>query len=121
MSKRFVGAACAVLLLAVCSGSNSSLRAAGDPLMQGPGASQLRPGPRGGFSGPAPMPSPHLLTSIDTNDTLTITLSQAQPYLAIGHTNSGAGQADAFTSAGIEAIPYTDIDHYLPNDQSGTN
>lgn len=89
--------------------------------MAGLGASQSRVGHNDGFSGPAPMPSPHLLTSVDTNDTLTITLSQAQPYLSIGHTNSGAAQADAYQSAGIEAIPYTDIDHYIPNDQSGVN
>lgn len=121
MSNRVLGAACAALFIAGCSGSNSSLPTAGSALMQGPGSSQMRLGHKGGYSAPAPMPSPHLLTSIDTTDLLNITPAQAQPYLTMGHTNSGPAQADLFSSAGIEAVPYGDIDHFLPGDQSGTN
>lgn len=121
MSKRFLGAACAALFLAGCSGSNGALSTAGGLLSPGKTMSQLGVGRNGGFSGPQPMPSPHLLTSIANNDVLNITPDQAQPYLTLGHTNAGPQQTDAFSSVGIETVPYGDIDHYLPGDHSGTN
>ena len=112
MSKRFYCAALALLLLSGCSSSGGSMRSASD-LMPGHGALRM--------DGPAPMASPHLLTSIDTADVLGITPAQAAPYLVLGHTGAGPTQVDQYSSVGIDAIPYGDIDHYLPGDQSGTN
>ena len=111
MSKRLYGAACALLFLAGCSASGGQVRSTGVvPVRQ-----TLR------MDGPAPMASPHLLTSIDTTDILNIAPSAAAPYLNIGHTDAAPNQVDAYSSVGIDAIPYDDIDHYIPGDQSGTN
>ena len=70
---------------------------------------------------PPPMPSPHLLTSIDSHDLLNITPAQAAPFLDIGHTSGGPKLNQSYAAAGIETIPYTDINHFIPGNGAGTN
>ncbi len=67
------------------------------------------------------MPQPHLLTSVDSTDVLTITPGQAAPFLDVGHDSSQPLLNDGYEDVGIDAIPYTDINHYIPGDTSGTN
>ena len=112
--RRISSAAIAVLFLAGCSaaGVQSSHIASGQA---------LAPRPMHGFANPGQLPSPHLLTSINSGDTLNILPSQAAPFLTIGHANSGPTQAASYEAVGIDAIPYTDINHYIPGDNSGTN
>ena len=117
MSKQLIGAVCAAIFIAGCGASNSSALT--------PNVQTLSPfskrAPQHPYDGPAGMPSPHLLTSIDTGDVLAISPSAAAPYVSLGHTASGAQYANVYSSVGIDAIPYTDINHYLPGDVSGTN
>lgn len=114
MNSRFLGAAVAVLLLAGCS-------AAGVQSTRLSGSHPFGLQPQQGFSNPSQLPSPHLLTSINSADTINILPSQAAPFLTIGHANSGPTESASYEAAGIEAIPYTDINHYIPGDNSGTN
>jgi len=67
------------------------------------------------------MPSPHLLTSIGANDVLNIDPALAAPFLNVGHTVSGPKLSAIYAGVGINAVPYTDINHYLPGDKAVTN
>ena len=121
MSFRHLVAACAAATLCGCSGSaiSSLVHAAASQGTQG--ATQAHNHNVGPNDGPAPLPSPHLLTSIDTGDILNITPSQAAPFVNIGHDSAGPLQNAAYQSAGINAVPYTDIHHYLSGNGAGTN
>ncbi len=119
MVSRFFIVTGVALLLVGCSASSVSNLS--HQLGAGTGAMQGRVGHEQPNGSPAPLPSPHLLTSIDTGDILNIPPAQAAPYVTIGHTASSPLQADQYSSVGIDAVPYTDINHYLPGDTSGTN
>jgi hypothetical protein len=67
------------------------------------------------------MPSPHLLTSIDTGDLLHIPPPKAAQFLSMGHDSAGPAQNATYQDAGINAVPYTDINHYIPGDTAGTD
>jgi hypothetical protein len=110
MTTRLVGTACAVLILAGCG---STVGQQSQALIPHPSIHS--------FASSGQLPSPHLLTSINSADVLNITPAQAAPFLTIGHANSGPTESASYESAGIDAIPYTDINHYIPNDNSGTN
>ena len=114
MTTRLLGTAVAVLLLAGCGANGAMTGSAlpGQTLVQHPPQRQ---------SNPSQLPSPHLLTSIYSGDVLNIAPSQAAPFLTIGHANSGPTQSASYEAAGIDAIPYTDINHFIPSDGSGTN
>lgn len=113
MSKHFFVTLLAFVLLAGCTSNGHVQSAAGVLPNQSFGRFQR--------NDPPPLPSPHLLTSIDTGDVLNITPAQAAPLLSFAHTNGAAGQNDSFMSVGIDTIPYLDINHYIPGDNSGTN
>ena len=111
MVKRFAGAAFTLFFLVSCNGSS------------GPSAlvpfshterMQRMPTARG-------MAVPHLLTSINSSDIPNISPAQAAPYLDFAHTSARPSGTIAYASAGIKVIPYTDINHYIPSDHSGTN
>jgi len=74
MSKQFYATALALVFLSGC-GSGGQLQSAGGLLPAHQSFGRIRQ------NGPAPMPSPHLLTSIDTGDVLNITPAQAAPPL----------------------------------------
>jgi len=111
MTKHVIGTACAVLFLAGCGGSG--IQPQSQPFLP-----HL---PTQGFTTLGQMPSPHLLTSINSADVMSITPAQAAPFLSIGHADSGPTESASYEGAGIDAIPYTDINHLIPTDNSGTN
>lgn len=67
------------------------------------------------------MPQPHVLTSINSADVPNISPERAAAYLDFAHTNSGPHSTTGYANAGIKVIPYTNINHYIPSEHSGTN
>ena len=121
MTNRYLIALCAVASLCGCSASTVSNSALGSLAQPAQNTSHGQGGNAAPYSNPAPLPSPHLLTSIDTGDIPNISLQQAAQYTTIGHDSGEPQQNAAYESAGINAVPYTDINHYLPGDGAGTN
>ena len=68
-----------------------------------------------------PMPHPHLLTSIGPTDVPNLPPNAAALYLDIVHTGSRPSETIAYARAGIEVIPYTNINHYIPSSHTSTN
>ena len=77
MFRKYAITLCAVVVVSGCASSNAP------QVAQSNAAQVLQQGLHGGHAGPqfgenpAPMPSPHLLTSIDTGDIINITPAQA--------------------------------------------
>jgi len=75
-----------------------------------------------GSSSRLTLPSPHLATFFGNSEgALHITPAQAAPYLDFARIGAGPRESQSFGAAGIKVIAYTDINHYTPADNSGTD